>query len=143
MCVPSSLFCVLFVCKCILLPPTQFQLNNNNNNNPSRWAELFHGGGTDVQTEMTKLIVAFRKFANAPKMTRQLAVILCFQPMEQSGLNVCEYRRPKLNWSLNNVKRIFKEVCQNMGGPFKTGEKINVSGPVKQKDTSPIPYLRK
>ena len=34
-------------------------------------AELFHADGraeTDGQTGMTKLIVAFRNFANAPKM---------------------------------------------------------------------------
>jgi hypothetical protein len=31
-------------------------------------AELFHAEGrTDRQTDMTKLIVAFRNFANAPK----------------------------------------------------------------------------
>jgi hypothetical protein len=31
-------------------------------------AELFHvDGQTDGQTDMTKLIVAFRKFTNAPK----------------------------------------------------------------------------
>jgi len=31
-------------------------------------AELFHAGGrTDGQTDMTKLIVAFRNFAKAPK----------------------------------------------------------------------------
>jgi hypothetical protein len=31
-------------------------------------AELFHADGrTDGQTDMTKLIVAFRNFANAPK----------------------------------------------------------------------------
>jgi hypothetical protein len=111
--------------------------------NPSRGAELYHGGRTGGQTEMAKLIVAFRRFANAPKMAPQVAVILCFQPMEQSVLNVCGYRRPKLNWSLNNAERNFKEVCQNVGGPFKTGEKISVSGPVKQKDTSPMLYLRK
>jgi hypothetical protein len=86
---------------------------------------------------MTKLIVAFRKFANAQKMAPQL-VVLCFPPM-----NVCEYLSPKLNWSLNNAKLSFKNVCENMEGPFKTGEKINVSGSVKQKDTSPILYLRK
>jgi hypothetical protein len=37
MCAPSSLFCVLFVCKCVLCychrVSTQLQLNNNNNNN--------------------------------------------------------------------------------------------------------------
>jgi hypothetical protein len=36
-CVPSSVFCALFVCKCVLYYchrlPTQRQLNNNNNNN--------------------------------------------------------------------------------------------------------------
>jgi hypothetical protein len=38
-------------------------------------AELFHADGrTDRQTDMTKLTVAFRTFANAPKnMSRQLA----------------------------------------------------------------------
>jgi len=30
-------------------------------------AELFHGGQTDGRTDMTKLIVAFRNFANAPQ----------------------------------------------------------------------------
>ena len=31
--------------------------------------ELFHAGGrTDWRTDMTKLIIAFRNFANAPKM---------------------------------------------------------------------------
>jgi len=30
-------------------------------------AELFHDGRTGGRTDMTKLIVAFRNFANAPK----------------------------------------------------------------------------
>jgi hypothetical protein len=35
MCVPSSVFCVMFVCECILLPrgDTPIYFNNNNNNN--------------------------------------------------------------------------------------------------------------
>jgi hypothetical protein len=37
MCAPSSVFCVLFVCKCVLYychwVSTRLQLNNNNNNN--------------------------------------------------------------------------------------------------------------
>jgi hypothetical protein len=48
-------------------------------------AELYHadggaGGRTDGQTDMTNLIVAFRKFANAPKYTwdkgRWICVVL-------------------------------------------------------------------
>jgi hypothetical protein len=36
--------------------------------NKISWTWLFHAGGrTDEQTDMTKLIVAFRNFANAPK----------------------------------------------------------------------------
>jgi hypothetical protein len=36
-------------------------------------AKLFHADGqTDRQTDMTKLIVAFRNFANAPKSYRIL-----------------------------------------------------------------------
>jgi hypothetical protein len=34
-------------------------------------AELFHADG---QTDMTKLIVAFRNFANAPKVVRAFTV---------------------------------------------------------------------
>ena len=35
-------------------------------------AELFHADGrTDTQADMTKLIVAFRNFANAPKKLRR------------------------------------------------------------------------
>jgi hypothetical protein len=75
-------------------------------------------------------------------MAPQVALILCFIPTEQSAFNVCGYRRPKLNDSWNNVKRDFK-VCQNVGELYKTGEKINVSGPEKQDDMSPILPLRK
>jgi hypothetical protein len=35
-------------------------------------SELYADGRSDGQTDMTKLIVAFRSFANAPKMTKQL-----------------------------------------------------------------------
>ena len=44
---------------------------------------MFHSDGrTDGQTEMTKLIVAFRNFANAPKHVRaeQLINRLLLQP---------------------------------------------------------------
>jgi hypothetical protein len=30
-------------------------------------AELFHADRTDGQTDMTKLVIAFRNFANAPE----------------------------------------------------------------------------
>jgi len=37
--------------------------------NPSSRSGLFHARGrTDRQTDMTKLIVVFRNFVNAPKM---------------------------------------------------------------------------
>ena len=40
--------------------------------NPYSWVRIITCGRTDIrtdeQTEMTKLIVAFRNFANAPKM---------------------------------------------------------------------------
>ena len=37
-------------------------------------AELFHAGGrTDRQTDMAKVIVSFRNFANAPKNERIIA----------------------------------------------------------------------
>jgi hypothetical protein len=43
MCAPSSVFCVLFVCKCVLYychwVSTQLQLNNNNNNNNNNGRE--------------------------------------------------------------------------------------------------------
>jgi hypothetical protein len=48
-------------------------------------AELFHADGrTNVQTDMTKLIVAFRNFANAPKGEK--ACYACFISGEQSSL---------------------------------------------------------
>jgi hypothetical protein len=49
-------------------------------------AELFHAGGrTDEQTDMTKLIVAFRNFANAPEN--------CYQPQEhkQNAVTFSEF----------------------------------------------------
>ena len=49
--------------------------------------------------------------------------------------------KTKINGSWNNVKSDFKKVCQNIGESFKTGEKINVSGPEKQKDISAILYF--
>jgi len=42
----------------------QKQSNIKFHEKPSRGAEFFHA---DRQTDMTKLLVAFRKFANAPK----------------------------------------------------------------------------
>jgi hypothetical protein len=40
-------------------------------------AELFLADGkTDRQTDMTKLIVAFRNFANAPKTQQQMMVLI-------------------------------------------------------------------
>jgi len=40
-------------------------------------AELFYADGwKDEQTDMTKLLIAFRKFANAPKMARYNATIV-------------------------------------------------------------------
>jgi hypothetical protein len=39
-------------------------------------AELFHADGqTDGQTDMTKLIVAFRSFPNAPRKTNLMEMI--------------------------------------------------------------------
>jgi hypothetical protein len=45
-------------------------------------AELFHtdwqaGGRTDGQTDMTKLIVPFHNFSNAPKNIRTLQINIC------------------------------------------------------------------
>jgi hypothetical protein len=38
-------------------------------------AELFHADEwTDRQTDMTKLMVTFRNFANAPKMWKELPI---------------------------------------------------------------------
>jgi hypothetical protein len=39
-------------------------------------AELFHGGRTDEHADMTKLIVAFRNFANALKTPKPV----CYSP---------------------------------------------------------------
>jgi len=40
-------------------------------------AVLFHAGRrTNVQTDMTKLIVTFRNFANAPKIIRDCMISL-------------------------------------------------------------------
>jgi hypothetical protein len=40
-------------------------------------AELSHGDGrTDRQVEMTKLIVVFRKFVEAPKMIRYVIMVI-------------------------------------------------------------------
>jgi len=40
--------------------------------NPSSESRDFPCGGTDGQTDITKLIVAFRNFANAPKNEAQV-----------------------------------------------------------------------
>jgi hypothetical protein len=47
-------------------------------------AELFHA---DKQTDMTKLIVAFRNFANAPKNVEEMAVE-CFDAISDICLNI-------------------------------------------------------
>ena len=45
--------------------------------------ELFHAEGrTDGQTDMTKLIVAFRNFANAPKIKK----VAAYQPTTEGGV---------------------------------------------------------
>jgi hypothetical protein len=74
------LFYVLFVCKCVLLLPgvnpiaVKYIISESNFMKIRLvGAELFHEGErkgrTEEQTNKTKLIVAFRNFANAPKHT--------------------------------------------------------------------------
>jgi hypothetical protein len=38
-------------------------------------AQFYADGWVDGQTDMTKLLVTFRKFANAPKMVRYLTIV--------------------------------------------------------------------
>jgi hypothetical protein len=77
-------------------------------------------GRTNGQREITKLIVAFRKFVNAPKMGTSGPSCSLFYTTGTVCFNVCGYRRPKLNGTWSNVKRDFKEVCHNIGEFFKT-----------------------
>jgi hypothetical protein len=46
--------------------------------------------------------------------------------MEQSVFNVYGCGRPELDEYCSNVKYDFKEVLENVGEPFETGEKINI-----------------
>jgi len=41
--------------------------------NPSSWSRVVPCGRTNGQTDMTKLIVAFRNFASAPKNRKRCA----------------------------------------------------------------------
>ena len=52
-------------------------------------SELFHSDGcTDVQSEMTNLIVAFHNFANAPKIISALNSEKIFHACNQVELNL-------------------------------------------------------
>ena len=52
--------------------------------NPSGGSRVVPRGGTDGQTDMTKLIVAFRNFANAPENSMNILNILVFSTVRGS-----------------------------------------------------------
>jgi hypothetical protein len=64
-------------------------------------AELFHEDGrTDRRTDMSKLIVVFQNFANAPK--NSMPVITVQRTFYLSGIKVFLIRGPRINLPFTN-----------------------------------------
>ena len=74
-------------------------------------AELFHADG---QTRVTKLLVAFRNFTNAPQNSKQLHAALPWEADSVAGAQnfafiiiMVKFPTPRKNWSKYIFKKIF------------------------------------
>jgi hypothetical protein len=74
--------------------------------NPSNGSRVVPCGWTDRQTEMTKLIVEFRNFANAPNKTRSI-FLRCWTSISIKKRNLLELLRCRPKKTIFNFKYIF------------------------------------